>query len=125
MSWMIRVQNDRNFQDLNSDSSMFDVSTLFHPSLGLKVLNGEIDKISQYFDEEVNCFYKYFPMILLHFEFIFCRNEFWNNILLMMKSLKWKQMKNLRVEYHLNQFVFLVLHSNQLLHDKIHKKVVM
>lgn len=63
MSWMIRVQNDRNFQDLNSDSSMFDVSTLFHPSLGLKVLNGEIDKISQYFDEEVN--------IILNFIFRF------------------------------------------------------
>lgn len=53
MSWMIRVQNDRNFQDLNSDSSMFDVSTLFHPTLGMKVSNGEIDKIHQYFDEEV------------------------------------------------------------------------
>lgn len=54
MSWMIRVQNDRNFQDLNSDSSMFDVSTLFHPSLGLKVSNGEIDKIRQYIEDEVN-----------------------------------------------------------------------
>lgn len=53
MSWMIRVQNDRNFQDLNSDSSMFDVSTLFHPSFGAKVSNGELDKIRQYFDEEV------------------------------------------------------------------------
>ncbi|XP_060838182.1 tuberin isoform X2 [Rhopalosiphum padi] len=52
MSWMIRVQNDRNFQDMNSDSSMFDVSTLFHPSLGLKVSNGEIDKIRQYLDGE-------------------------------------------------------------------------
>lgn len=54
MSWMIRVQNDRNFQDLNSDSSMFDVSTLFHPSLGAKVSNGELDRLRQYFDEEVS-----------------------------------------------------------------------
>lgn len=54
MSWMIRVQNDRNFQDLNSlDSSMFDVSTLFHPSFGEKVSNGEIDRIRQYLYEEV------------------------------------------------------------------------
>lgn len=53
MSWMIRVQNDRNFQDLKSDTSMFDVSTLFHPSLGVKVSNGEMDKICQYLDEEV------------------------------------------------------------------------
>lgn len=67
---MIRVQNDRNFQDLNSDSSMFDVSTLFHPSLGLKVLNGEIDKISQYFDEEVKLFYICDLKFLLHLEFI-------------------------------------------------------
>ncbi|XP_050540898.1 tuberin-like isoform X2 [Daktulosphaira vitifoliae] len=52
MSWMIRVQNDRNFQDFHSDSSMFDVSTLFHPTLGVKVSNGEIDRISQYLDEE-------------------------------------------------------------------------
>lgn len=54
MSWMLRVQNDRNFQDLNSDTSMSDVSTLFHPSLGIKVSNGEIDKICQYINEEVN-----------------------------------------------------------------------
>jgi len=54
MSWMIRVQNDRNFQDLNSDSSMFDVSTLFHPSLGVKVTNEEKEKICQYLNEEVN-----------------------------------------------------------------------
>lgn len=55
MSWMIRVQNDRNIQDLNSaDTSMFDVSTLFHPSLGVKISNGEIDRISQYLNEEVN-----------------------------------------------------------------------
>lgn len=53
MSWMIRVQNDRNFQDFHSDSSMFDVSTLFHPTLGAKVSNGEIDRIAQYLDEEV------------------------------------------------------------------------
>lgn len=53
MSWMIRVQNDRNLQDINSDSSLFDVSTLFHPTLGLKVLNGEIDRLHQYFDDEV------------------------------------------------------------------------
>lgn len=51
---MIRVQNDRNFQDLSSDSSMFDVSTLFHPSLGIKVLNEEKEKICQYINEEVN-----------------------------------------------------------------------
>lgn len=54
MSWMIRVQNDRNFQDLNSDSSMFDVSTLFHPTLGAKVLNEERDRIRQYLNDEVN-----------------------------------------------------------------------
>ncbi|VVC44066.1 Rap GTPase activating protein domain,Tuberin,Armadillo-like helical,Armadillo-type [Cinara cedri] len=59
MSWMIRVQNDRNFQDLNSDSSMFDVSTLFHPSLGLKVSNGEIDRIRQYLEDEKLILEKY------------------------------------------------------------------
>lgn len=53
MSWMIRVQNDRNFQDLNSDSSMFDVSTLFHPSLGIKMSNEEKEKLCQYINEEV------------------------------------------------------------------------
>lgn len=68
MSWMIRVQNDRNFQDMNSDSSMFDVSTLFHPSLGLKVSNGEIDKIRQYLDGEVNLFS------------IYCLNGLYNSI---------------------------------------------
>lgn len=63
MSWMIRVQNDRNIQDLNSaDTSMFDVSTLFHPSLGIKISNGEIDRISQYLNEEVNLI---IPMIIL------------------------------------------------------------
>lgn len=54
MSWMIRVQNDRNFQDLNLDSSMFDVSTLFHPTLGAKVLSEEKDRIRQHINDEVN-----------------------------------------------------------------------
>ncbi|XP_050444478.1 tuberin [Adelges cooleyi] len=52
MSWMIRVQNDRNFQDFHSDTSMFDVSTLFHPTFGEKVLNGEMERMCQYLDEE-------------------------------------------------------------------------
>lgn len=53
MSWMIRVQNDRFCQDINSDLSMFDISTLFHPTLGLKVSSEAMDKVCQNVEEEV------------------------------------------------------------------------
>jgi len=32
---------------------MFDVSTLFHPSLGIKMSNEEKEKLCQYINEEV------------------------------------------------------------------------
>lgn len=121
---MIRVQNDRNIQDLNlAETSMFDVSTLFHPSLGIKISNGEIDKISQYLNEEVNLIILEVFLICFNLKNIF-RKVFWTNLLQMKKLLKQNQLKSYKVENYLNQFVFLVLLLNSLLLDRTLKRAV-
>lgn len=77
---MMRVQNDRNFQDLNSgDSALFDVSTLFHPSRNIDATKEDLDKISRYLNDEVNFIMHTIFLICFKLK-IFCRKLFWKNL---------------------------------------------